>query len=676
MGRRGEPLRPGSPVAVPPLGELMTRRVTLLLAILPLAAFAAQIAPAEVVKADHAADSVRTLSARILSEADSARVVPDLFRLYELREDVADLGLLASAFDAVAAVPRMRPEPRATALELRAQIAVAQGQLPEAQRITTEAASIRTFSVVGPFENEGRAGYSTAYGPEIDGFVPAKRYAGKEHEVGWREVSSNTFPLGFVGLSRAISPDQNVAVYAATVLHSDRDRAVVFDLGASGASKVWVAGRLAHEDQALHPSRFDQQAFAAHLRAGDSLVWTKIAQSTGRLAFSLRVCDSKDAPLVSMASTARAPRSDMALTLPREAPVKRPSLPRVRVALDELRELAEKNPNDARAQEDLAILLAVRRPDDEGDRLALHALERAYDAVGLTARAASLRLAAAARSPQLPRARKAAAAAHRRSGRASLAENDLRAALQLRFDDGEARGELTGLLLDRGDLDGALAQIADTVALDPSALGPRLRAAGLLSENGRKTEADKAYAEAVDLAPDDADVREALGRHRLRTGDETAALAAFTRSLSLRPQNPSLREVVRSMRPEEQYATPYLEDAAALAKQPSAPSTTEDTEVLADVTVTRVFPNGLSSRTRQLVIRAMTSRGVDQVRFQSLSYSPDRQVVRVERARILRRDGTVLEARSEGERNVSEPWYAMYYDLRTRLVGFPQLEAG
>ena len=629
----------------------MTRRVTLLLAILPLAAFAAQIAPAEVVKADHAADSARTLSARILSEADSARVVPDLFRLYELREDVADLGLLASAFDAVAAAPRMRPEPRATALELRAQIAVAQGQLPEAQRITTEAASIRTFSVVGPFENEGRAGYSTAYGPEIDGFVPAKRYAGKEHEVGWRELSPNTFPLGFVGLSRAISPDQNVAVYAATVLHSDRDRAVVFHLGASGASKVWVAGRLAHEDPALHPSRFDQQAFAAHLRAGDSLVLIKIAHSTGRLGFSLRVCDSKDAPLVSMASTARAPRSDMALTLPREAPVKRPSLPRVRVALDELRELAEKNPNDARAQEDLAILLAVRRPDDEGDRLALHAMERAseaapgdpeielrlahyedrdvnrrraaleraleraprnvpvlcelsglrlenkdgwgavalaqeaekidpasadaalslaraYDAVGLTARAASLRLAAAARSPQLPRARKAAAAAHRRSGRASLAENDLRAALQLRFDDGEARGELTGLLLDRGDLDGALAQIADTVALDPSALGPRLRAAGLLSENGRKTEADKAYAEAIDLAPDDADVREALGRHRLRTGDETAALAAFTRSLSLRPQNPTITAFSRRRRSMRRSLSSGIESPGGVDDRP------------------------------------------------------------------------------------------------------------
>jgi cellulose synthase operon protein C len=737
----------------------MTRRVTLILAALPAAALAAaQVAPSDTAANDRAGDAARALSTRILSEADTARAVPDLFRLYELRDDVADVGVLASAFDAVAAAPRARAETRATALELRAQIAVAQGQLPEAQRITDKAAPVRAFSVIGPFENEGRAGFSTAYGPEIDGFVAGKRYPGKEHEVGWRELSPNTFPLGFVTLSRALSPDQNVTMYAATVIHSDRARAVVFHLGASGASKVWVSGRLAHQDPSLHPSRFDQSAFAARLSAGDNLVLLKIAHSSGDLGFSLRLCDANDQPLTSLAASARVPSSSMAVAVRGETPAKIPALPHIQNAIDELREIARKNPKDARAQEDLAILLAARRPDDEGDRLALHAMERAsdaapgdpemelrlaryedrdanrrrasleralerapgnvavlnalsalrlekndgwgavslaqkaqendprsaeatlalaraYDAVGLTARSANIRLALVARNPRLPRAQRAAAAAHRRLGNAALAEADLRAALQLRFDDVEARADLTGLLLDRGDLAGALALLGDAVALDPAALGPRLRAADLLSQNGRKVEADKAYAETVDLAPDDPDVREALGRHRLRTGDETGALAAFTRSLSLRPQNPSLRELMRSMRPEEQYATPYLADAVALAKEPAA-ATSDDSEVLADVTVTRVFPNGLSSRTHQLVIRALTSRGVDQARYQSLSYSPDRQVVRVERARILRKDGTVVEARSEGERNVSEPWYAMYYDLRTRVVGFPQLEPG
>src|SRR5207244_12155432 len=92
--------------------------------------------------------------------------------------------------------------------------------------------------------------------------------------------------------------------------------------------------------------------------------------------------------------------------------------------------------------------------------------------------------------------------------------------------------------------------------------------------------------------------------------------------------------------------------------------------------VGRVFANALSSRTRQVVMRAHTPRGVDAARTQSVQYSPDRQVVKVERARIFKKDGSVLESKSEGERNLSEPWYGLYYDVRARVISFPQLEAG
>jgi transglutaminase-like putative cysteine protease/Tfp pilus assembly protein PilF len=302
-------------------------------------------------------------------------------------------------------------------------------------------------------------------------------------------------------------------------------------------------------------------------------------------------------------------------------------------------------------------------------------LARAYEAVGLTARASLLRLETGRKFPQLAVARRAAANAQRRLGHGPECEAELRAALAARFDDAEARGDLTSQLLDRGEVDGALRLLGESISLDPASPYTRLRAAELLSQEGRTAEADRAYAELSELAPDRPDVHEALGRHRLRQRDDTGAMAAFTRALSLKPQNPSLRELMRTVRPEEQYAAPYLYDAVALAKAPST-ATGDDVEVLADLTVTRVFANGLSSRTRQLVLRALNQRGADQSRWQSVQYSPDRQVVRIERARIVRKDGTVIETRSDGERNVSEPWYAMYYDLRSKVVGFPQLEAG
>ncbi|HYY53419.1 MAG TPA: DUF3857 domain-containing protein, partial [Myxococcales bacterium] len=299
---------------------------------------------------------------------------------------------------------------------------------------------------------------------------------------------------------------------------------------------------------------------------------------------------------------------------------------------------------------------------------------RALDGVGLSARASLLRIDTAKARPDLARARRAAAAAYRRLGRSEEATAELKQALALRFDDAEARSELVSLLLDRGDLEGALKLLGETLAIEPATLYPRLRAAELLSENGRTEEASKAYAQAIALAPDDPEPHEQLGRHRLRIKDDSGALAAFTRALSLRPQNPALRELVRSVRPEERYAAPYLYDAKELARL--KPLAGEDVEVLADLSVVKVFANGLSSRTRQLILRAHSARGVDSARVQTVQYSPDRQVVNVERARIYRKDGTVLESKSEGERNLSEPWYGLYYDLRARVVGFSQLEPG
>jgi len=133
---------------------------------------------------------------------------------------------------------------------------------------------------------------------------------------------------------------------------------------------------------------------------------------------------------------------------------------------------------------------------------------------------------------------------------------ELKQALALRFDDAEARSELASLLLDRADVDGAVKLLGETLGLEPGALHPRLRAAELLSENGRSQEADAAYAQALALAPDDPEPHEQLGHHRLRARDDSGALAAFTRALSLRPQNPALRELVRSVRPESDTQRP------------------------------------------------------------------------------------------------------------------------
>ena len=737
-------------------------------AFLACACALAAAAPADAPAASLEEARATALLARLRGEVDQPQAVADLLRLDELRDDLTDLGPVAAGLDQIIAALKARSDVRALARFVRAQLSLSLGQLPQARAAAGALAQVRTWAVIGPFDNDGRSGLAAEYPPEKEGFVPGAHYPGKEHEVAWRTLP-DPGPLGLVNLASAIAPHVEVAVYAATVLPVGRAQGAVLHLGASGAVKLWLNGALVHEDKNQHPAQFDQTAIPVRLRAGDNTLLLKIAHGTGRLGFGLRVAGEKDEPLPAVAAGARAPtvaQADPQRTLvaaPHEQPGRQPPLPRFFDALQDLRERAARLPADARAQEDLAIVLAARRPDDETERLAVHAQERAsaaapgdaqielrlarledqdsnkrraaleraveknpldpealgalarfrldrgdgwkalelavraeqaaparlqtrllkaraLEAVGLGSQGALARLRATEGLAGDVRALRARASALRRLGRTDEAMQVLAAGLALRFDEADLRGELTGLRLDRGDLDGALALISDALLLEPSQLSLRLRAAELLSQNGRTSDADQAYALALSLSPDDADLHEALGRHRLREGDTAedtkGALAAFGRALELRPQNPSLRELVRTVKPEERYAAAYLADAAALSKAPSLAGADDDSEVLADVQVVKVFPNGLSSRTHQLVIRALNARGVEQSRAQSVQFSPDRQLVRVERARLFRRDGAVLESRSEGERSLSEPWYGLYYDLRAKVISFPQLQAG
>ncbi|HUJ29366.1 MAG TPA: tetratricopeptide repeat protein, partial [Myxococcales bacterium] len=601
------------------------------------------------------------LQARLLRELDRPQAVADLFRLYERREEKGDLAPLLGTLAAAARSPKARPDVRALAGEMRGELSLSLAQLPQATAIFDGIAPVRAWAIVGPFENEGRAGLLTEYPPEKEGFDPKAVYKGKEHDVAWRTLPPEVARYGFVDLAGAIYPRTDVAVYAATVLHAAKAQAALFHLGSSGAVRAWLNGKLVYESGAQHPSRFDQQLFEAPLQAGDNFLMLKIAHGTGRLGFSLRIADAKDAPLAQLAATARSPdaAAPAFAAIAGEAPRKRARAHAVD-AVDELRKVAAANPKDARAQEDLAVVLQWRRPDDEAERIPLHAMERvadaapgdaeaalrlsrledrdankrraaidaalqahpdnatlldalagyrlergepwaalelaqkaraaapglldpmltearALDGVSLSARAALLRIEAARQHPDLARAHRAAAAALRRLGRNEEARDELRKALQLRFDDGEARGDLVSLDLDRGDLDGALKLLGETLSLEPGSLYPRLRAAELLSENGRAAQAADAYAQALALAPDDPEPHEQLGRHRLRQNDDSGAMAAFARALSLRPQNPALRELVRSVRPEEKYAAPYFYDAKQLAAL--TPLSGEDVEV-------------------------------------------------------------------------------------------------
>jgi cellulose synthase operon protein C len=350
----------------------------------------------------------------------------------------------------------------------------------------------------------------------------------------------------------------------------------------------------------------------------------------------------------------------------------------------------------AAAPEDPRALLALAEDELESGRphAAVRLLDRAAAAApawaapqvlrvdalgraGLEARAALAAEEVARRFPTVPGPVRAAARAARRLGRDGEAAARLRTLLALRFDDGEARNTLSQILAESGDVDGAAALLAEAVRLDPADVPERLALASLLAANGRMADAELAFAAALRIAPEDADGLERRGRARLLAGRPAEARADLERALELRPQSPELKELVRSLEPaRERFERPYLLDAKALASAATKPLPEDDALVLGELKVTRVLPSGQSATFNQAVVKVLTARGADAFRRQGISWTPERQEVKVERARVWKPDGTAVDTHDESDRSASEPWYRLYYDTRAKTMSFPSLAPG
>jgi tetratricopeptide (TPR) repeat protein/transglutaminase-like putative cysteine protease len=350
----------------------------------------------------------------------------------------------------------------------------------------------------------------------------------------------------------------------------------------------------------------------------------------------------------------------------------------------------------AAAPEDARALLALADDELERDRphAAVRLLERAVraapglaaprvrlaealDRAGLDVRGALAAEAAARDFPTVPGAVRAAARAARRLGRVDEAAARYRTLLALRLDDRAARAALAQLLLERGDVAGAAALGQEGLRLDPWDVGGRLDLADLLAANGRIADAEAQFEGALRIAPDDPEPHARRGRCRLAQGRLAEAKPDLERALELRPQSPELKELVRSLEPaRERFERPYLADVAALARAAPGDADGDDAVILADVEVTRVFPSGLSATYEQLVVKVLNQRGADAFRRRAVSWDPQRQEVTVERARVHKADGTVVDTHDESDQSASEPWYRLYYDTRAKSLSFPALAPG
>lgn len=252
----------------------------------------------------------------------------------------------------------------------------------------------------------------------------------------------------------------------------------------------------------------------------------------------------------------------------------------------------------------------------------------------------------------------------------------MRTLLSLNYADLGARRELAAILADLGDLEGAIEERRKILALDPWNSLDWLKLGELTAANGRTDLALEALGKARALSAADPQIHERVGHALALMGRTEEAIDALETSLSLKPQNPRLQEALKALRGEERgFGERWARDAAELMSR-HPPRAGEDAVVLSQLSAIQVHPSGLASRFHQIVARAQTERGVELLRQHWVTYSDDRQALKVLTARIHRPDGSILESFSQQERSLSDPSTRLYYDARARQIRFPALAPG
>ncbi|MDY7226704.1 DUF3857 domain-containing protein [Hyalangium rubrum] len=706
------------------------------------------LAPAKA--AGPAAESAQASATRALELASSPRGTAYLIRMHGLVDELEDLTPLVSTYAQIASKRTADPGTRATATMLLMDLERSRGRTVRAAEVHRALGFLGDFYVVGGFENEGKAGCDTDFGPEAAALDLSAKFAGaKGREVSWRRLSV-TPTDGYVDLATAVRPNREAVAYALTWLEAPEETRVALALGTSGAYRLWVNGQPAAREERYNLPRPDQSRVSVRLRKGLNRVLLKVCQESGPLGFYLR-----QEPV----SGGRGPvRAVLPATPPglERAPAPTPQpLPTVTSAL---KELVAKKPEDATlrgeyatvlsffrayderehtatveaeraaraapADESLQLLAAtnhrddlnLRRqfleaalkaaPDSAAARVALaeHELDRghpervpallepvvkktpeaaaaaltlarAYEALGEQVRAYTQVEELFRRLPGVPRVVRAATMASRKLERSQEVLDRLRVLLALRYDDSSSRRLLASSLADMGQVNEAASEYARQLVLNPFDNDSRVRLAELKAANGQPDAAKTLFSEAQALSPDEPEVYEREGRALLAAGQRDEALVAFERSLALRPQNPGLKETVRTLKGESSTGTRYLVDAAPLMKEGEA-YPTEDAVYLVESTYVRVQKSGLQSRLHQMAVKVLNMRGVETFRTWPVAYSPDRQEVKILRARVTKPDGSVVESYGETERNMNEPWTGMYYDARYKMLNFPALAPG
>ena len=147
--------------------------------------------------------------------------------------------------------------------------------------------------ILGPFNNNGGIGYTTAYIPEDTTEIDLKAtYKGLNGKISWQKSDDDVLN-GYVSLGENIN--WGVAYAFATVTSPD-EREVQFKYDGDDQSKVWVNGKQVFTNNTAQTAVMDNNSIPVKLNAGKNIILVKVCEQTGFWGFYLRITDKDGNP--------------------------------------------------------------------------------------------------------------------------------------------------------------------------------------------------------------------------------------------------------------------------------------------------------------------------------------------------------------------------------------------
>jgi tetratricopeptide (TPR) repeat protein len=423
--------------------------------------------------ADPTAEMAQGYADQALELASSPRGAAALIRMHGLIDDLEDITPLAATYAQVAGKRNADPGTRATATMLLMDLEHTRSRTVHAAELARSLGFINDFYVVGGFENEGKSGCDTDFGPEAASLDLSAKFAGaKGREVSWRKLAVTPVD-GYVDLAAAVRPNKEAVAYALTWLEAPADTQVALGVGTSGGFRLWVNGQVAAREDRYNLPRPDQTRVSVHLRKGLNRVLLKVCQESGPLGFYLR-----QEPLGGRVTVhASLPATPPAVE--RGAPPSPQALPTL---TSSLKALVEKKPDDAALRGDYATVLSFFRAFDERQHTATAESELAAKSAPNDVSAQLL------------------AASNEREDR-NLRRQFLEAALKAAPDSAQARVALAEHQLEHGHADRVPPLLNPVVQKDPNAASALLTLARAYESLGEGARAQLMVEEAFHRLP-------------------------------------------------------------------------------------------------------------------------------------------------------------------------------